>query len=98
MSNVPVFKDGSPDEVTGRVVALIEERKRLERELADARRQLALSGGGSAGAAAAPADEQVNGVTFSGQVIDGLFGDDGHRAGGGRTPPPSRTDVRRGRA
>ncbi len=62
----------SPDEVTGRVVALIEERKRLERELADARRQLALSGGGSAGAAAAPADEQVNGVTFSGQVIDGL--------------------------
>jgi alanyl-tRNA synthetase len=62
----------APDEVTGRVVALIDERKRLERELADARRQLALSGGGSAGAAAVPADEQVNGVTFSGQVIDGL--------------------------
>ena len=61
----------TPDEVVGRVQTLLDERKRLERELADAKKQLALSGGGSGGAAP-QADEQINGVTFSGQVIDGL--------------------------
>ncbi|OZA91800.1 MAG: alanine--tRNA ligase, partial [Erythrobacter sp. 34-65-8] len=60
----------SPDEVEARVAALVEERKRLERELAEARRALALGGGG--GAAGAPADETVAGVSFSGQVYDGL--------------------------
>ena len=61
----------SPDEVEGRIVALIEERRRLERELAEARKALALgSGGGSS--AGAPADETVAGVRFSGQVYDGL--------------------------
>jgi len=62
----------APDEVLGRVQTLVDERKRLERELADARKQLALSGGGSGGTAAPQADEQINGVTFTGQVIDGL--------------------------
>ena len=57
--------------MVGRVQTLLDERKRLERELADAKKQLALSGGGSGGAAP-QADEQINGVTFSGQVIDGL--------------------------
>ncbi|MFN4112856.1 MAG: alanine--tRNA ligase [Sphingomonadaceae bacterium] len=60
----------SPDEVEARVAALVEERKRLERELAEAKRALALGGGGTA--AGAPADEIVAGVSFSGQVYDGL--------------------------
>ena len=60
----------TPDEVEARVAALIEERRKLERELADAKRALALAGSGST--AAAPADEQVGGVKFSGQVLDGL--------------------------
>jgi alanyl-tRNA synthetase len=60
----------TPDEVTGRIAALLDERKKLERELADAKKALAL--GGSGGAKAESADEQVNGVSFSGQVIDGL--------------------------
>jgi len=60
----------TPDEVEARVAALIEERRKLERELADAKRSLALAGSGST--AAAPADEQVGGVKFSGQVLDGL--------------------------
>ncbi len=59
----------TPDEVVGRVSALLDERKKLERELAEAKKALALGGGG---AAAQTADETVNGVTFSGQVIDGL--------------------------
>ncbi|HEX8388133.1 MAG TPA: alanine--tRNA ligase [Sphingomonas sp.] len=58
----------SPDEVPARVLALVEERRRLERELADAKRALALGGG--SGEAAGP--EQVNGVGFIGQVLDGF--------------------------
>ncbi|UYH56092.1 alanine--tRNA ligase [Qipengyuania sp. SS22] len=60
----------SPDEAPARVSALVEERKRLEKELADAKRALALGGGGAGEARAA--DETINGVTFSGQVIEGL--------------------------
>ena len=56
----------SPDEVPARVAALIEDRRRLERELAEAKKALALGGGG----AAAPAGpEQVGGVNFVGQVL-----------------------------
>ena len=60
----------SPEEVEARVAVLIEERKRLERELAEAKKALALGGG--AAAVAGPADEEIGGVKFSGQVIDGL--------------------------
>ena len=60
----------SPDEAPARVVALVEERKRLEKELAEAKRALAL-GGGSSGEAG-PADEDIGGVTFTGQVVEGL--------------------------
>jgi alanyl-tRNA synthetase len=60
----------TPDEVEARVAALIEERRKLERELADAKRALALAGSGST--AAVPADEQIGEVKFSGQVLDGL--------------------------
>ena len=59
----------APDEAEARVAALVEDRKRLEKELAEAKKQLALGGGG---AAAAPKDDEVAGVTFSGQALDGL--------------------------
>ena len=36
----------SPDEVPARVAALVEDRRRLERELAEAKKALALGGGG----------------------------------------------------
>ena len=59
----------SPDEVPARVAALVEDRRRLERELAEAKKALALGGG----AGAAPAGpEQVGGMNFLGQVVDGL--------------------------
>ena len=60
----------SPDEVPVRIAALVEERKRLERELADARKQLAMGGGAAKSEAAAP--EDVNGHKFLGQVVEGL--------------------------
>jgi alanyl-tRNA synthetase len=59
----------SPDEVPARVAALVEDRRRLERELAEAKKALALGGGGSAEAAG---PEQVAGVAFLGQVVEGL--------------------------
>lgn len=59
----------SPDEVPARVAALVEDRRRLERELAEAKKALAL-GGGSAAEAAGP--EQVGGIGFLAQVIEGL--------------------------
>jgi alanyl-tRNA synthetase len=59
----------SPDEVPARVAALVEDRRRLERELAEAKKALALGGGGSAEAAG---PEQIGDVAFLGQVVDGL--------------------------
>ncbi|MFN5819735.1 MAG: alanine--tRNA ligase, partial [Novosphingobium sp.] len=59
----------TPDDVEARVTALLDERRKLERELAEAKKALALGGGS---AAAASADEEVGGVKFSGQVLDGL--------------------------
>jgi alanyl-tRNA synthetase len=60
----------SPDEVPARIAALVEERKRLERELADAKKALAMGGG--AAKSDSPAPEQVNGHGFLGQVVEGL--------------------------
>jgi alanyl-tRNA synthetase len=60
----------SPEEVPARVTALVEERRRLERELAEAKKALAMGGGSGAPATAGP--EQVGGVGFVGQVIEGL--------------------------
>jgi len=59
----------SPDEVPARVAALVEERRRLERELADAKKALAM-GGGSTAQLTGP--EQVGGYAFLGQVVEGL--------------------------
>lgn len=59
----------TPEDVEARVSALMEERKKLERELAEARKALAL---GAGAAKAENADEEVGGVKFSGQVLDGL--------------------------
>jgi alanyl-tRNA synthetase len=58
-----------PAEVPGRVEALIADRKRLEKELADVKRKLALGGGG-----AAASEEDINGVKFIGRVLDGVDG------------------------
>ena len=62
----------APEEVEARVAALVGERKLLEKELAEAKKALALGGSGGASAAGPSADEDIGGVTFSGQVIDGL--------------------------
>lgn len=59
----------TPSEALERVNALVDERKKLERELTEARRQLALSGGSSDGGSAV---ETVNGINFLGKVVTGV--------------------------
>ena len=58
----------SPDEVAARVQQLVEERRKLERELAEAKKQVALGGGGPS----APSVEEINGVRFVGRVLEGV--------------------------
>jgi alanyl-tRNA synthetase len=60
----------TPEEVPARIASLVEERRKLERELAEAKKALALGGGAAKPDDAAP--EQVAGTAFIGQVIDGL--------------------------
>jgi alanyl-tRNA synthetase len=60
----------APDEVPARIAVLVEERKRLERELADAKKALAMGGGAAKSDGAAPTD--VAGHKFLGQVVEGL--------------------------
>ncbi|WP_369058944.1 alanine--tRNA ligase [Caulobacter sp. 73W] len=58
--------------VAARVEGLIADRKRLEKELAEAKKALAL-GGGSGGASG---PEDVAGTAFIGRVLDGVGGKD----------------------
>ena len=61
-----------PVDVPVRVKTLLEERRKLERELADARKKLAMGGGGEAANDGAAAVEEINGIKFSGRVLDGV--------------------------
>ncbi len=60
----------TPDDVTARVKSLLVERKNLQHEIADLRRQVAM--GGSSGAAA----KEINGISFLGQVLNNVSGKD----------------------
>ena len=60
-------------EVLGRVEALEAHRRKLEKELGDAKRQLAMGGGGGA-AQAGP--EDIGGVQVLARVMDGVGGKD----------------------
>jgi alanyl-tRNA synthetase len=57
----------APADLPKRIGQLLEDRKRLEKELTDTRKQMATGGAG-----AAPAVAQVNGVTYAGRVLDGV--------------------------
>ena len=58
-----------PEEVEARVAALVDERKALERELAEAKKQIALGGGAGP---VSQASEDIGGISFSGQVLHGM--------------------------
>ena len=64
-----------PDDVVERVRGLMDERKALERDLANAKKQLALAGGGGAGGGAAAAESAIRTigkVQYMGRVVQGL--------------------------
>ncbi len=58
-------------QVEARVEALVNDRKRLEKELADAKRALAVGGGG-----AASGPEDINGTKVIARVLEGVGGKD----------------------
>jgi len=57
----------APGDVPARIGALIEERRKLERELSDARRALAVGGGGASAGGGA---EQAGAFKFAGRKLD----------------------------
>ncbi|HWJ73340.1 MAG TPA: alanine--tRNA ligase [Kaistia sp.] len=59
-----------PDEAADRVAVLVEERRRLERELAEAKKKLALGGGG--GSAAGDGIVEIGGIRYLGRVVEGI--------------------------
>ncbi len=61
-------------EVVARVEAMEAQRKRLEKELAAAKRQLAMSGGGGGAAPAGPDD--ISGIQVMARIMEGVSGKD----------------------
>ena len=58
-----------PQDAASRVAQLVEERKKLERELADVRKQLAMGGGGAGGAQEV---REIAGTKFVGRVVENI--------------------------
>jgi alanyl-tRNA synthetase len=60
-----------PAELPVRIAAMMEERRKLERELADARRALAL-GGGAGSASNGAGTKDVNGIKLATRILEGV--------------------------
>ncbi|WP_422012967.1 alanine--tRNA ligase [Reyranella sp.] len=65
-----------PEDLPARLAALVEGQKKIERELSDARKSLALAGGGSGGGSAADEVRDVGGIKLIGRVLNGVPGKD----------------------
>ncbi|QCO14365.1 alanine--tRNA ligase [Azospirillum brasilense] len=59
-----------PEDVPSRLAALVDERKKMERELAELRRQVAMGGGAKAEGGNEAKD--IAGVKFAARVVEGL--------------------------
>jgi alanyl-tRNA synthetase len=62
----------TPEDVPARITALMEERKKLERELSDARKKLAMGGGMSADGASAAGVREVGNVKLMARAVEGI--------------------------
>jgi alanyl-tRNA synthetase len=61
------------EDMPARIAALMEERKRLERDLSDARKKLAMGGGAATSAANGSSDiRTVGDVKFLGRAVEGI--------------------------
>ncbi len=70
LKSIAASLKASPEEAAERVAILVDERKKMERELTEAKKALALAGEG--GDAAQAEVETIGDVSLSGQVINGL--------------------------
>jgi len=70
LKSIAAALKAAPEDAVERVTILVEERKKLERELTEAKKALALAGEG--GGAKAAEKETIGDVAFTGQVIQGL--------------------------
>jgi len=70
IQNLAIILKVAPGDVSARVSSLIDERKRLERELMDARKAAAAGGGGAASGGDAAKD--VGGISFIGKAIENI--------------------------
>jgi alanyl-tRNA synthetase len=85
----------SPAELPARIAGVVEERRRLERELAEVRRALA-----NAGPSRKPTEKRIGEIPFDARVVDGVPGrelksladDLKHRIGSGVVAIVSRAD------
>ncbi|MGC2643088.1 MAG: DHHA1 domain-containing protein, partial [Pseudolabrys sp.] len=59
------------EEMPGRIGVLLDERKKLERDLSDAKKKLAMGGGAKAGGEAGDV-RQVNGVKLLARAVSGI--------------------------
>ena len=64
-----------PEDLPARLAALVEGQRKIERELSEARKALALAGGGS-GASAADEARDIGGVKLIGRVLNGVVAKD----------------------
>lgn len=62
----------APHEIMPRVQSLLDERKKMEKELADARKKLALSGGGGNGADAGADIKELGKIKLMARTLQGI--------------------------
>jgi alanyl-tRNA synthetase len=60
------------EDVPARITALMDERKKLERELSEARKKLAMGGGGASNGAAVSGVREVGHVKLMARAVDGI--------------------------
>ena len=60
------------DDMPARVAALLEERKKLERDLSDARKKLAMGGGAATGASDSAGVREVGNVKLLARAVEGI--------------------------
>ncbi|SCZ58420.1 alanyl-tRNA synthetase [Epibacterium ulvae] len=72
MAEIAGALKAQPVEVVDRLKALMDERKALQNEVANLKREVAMGGSGGAGAET----KEINGKTFLGQALEGVSGKD----------------------
>ena len=68
LAGIAALVKAPEDETSARIATLVDERRKLERELADARKKLAMGGG----AATAEAPRAIGGVNIYSRATDGI--------------------------